>query len=104
MLSFTVNNIILHVMNLLLGPALRLIDCLTNIWSRDLTVLDKRIPTNCYSFIESNCLIVNVTTLDIILFTLHLLLADIVGDVGDVTPSVVAVVTLHNIIILGLLH
>merc|ERR1712131_299238 len=72
-LSFTSNNIILNIMNLLFGPALRLIFCSTNLRSLNITILDKWSSTDLDSFIESNCFIFNETVLSEVFLTFLLL-------------------------------
>merc|ERR1719290_705035 len=91
-------------MNLLLGPALRLILSPTDLWAFNLTVLDKWLPTDLSGFIEGNLFISNETRLLEVLLAIFLLLGLIVGSVGGVAPPVIGVVTLDHIIILGLLH
>merc|ERR1712145_41644 len=103
-LSFTSNNIILNIMNFLLGPALRLIFSSTDLRTLNITILDKRGSTDLDSFIESNCFIFNETALSEVFLTLLLLLRLIVCHIGGVTPLVITVVTLDNIIIFSFLN
>merc|ERR1712173_382396 len=103
-LSPALNNIILNIMNLLLGPALRLILSSANLWSLNITVLYKRGSTDFNGLIESNLLVFNETALSEVLFTLLLLLRLVVGDIGGMAPLVVRVVTLHNIIVFSFLN
>merc|ERR1719419_1342815 len=91
-------------MNLLLGPALRLILSPADLRTLNFTILHKRLPTDLSSFIESNLFISNETRLLEVLLAIFLLLRLIVGSVGGVAPPVIGVVTLDHIIILGLLH
>jgi len=103
-LSGAADNIILYIMNLLLGPALRLILSPADLRTLNFTILHKRLPTDLSSFIESNLFISNETRLLEVLLAIFLLLGLIVGSVGGVAPPVIGVVTLDHIIILGLLH
>merc|ERR1740128_335206 len=91
-------------MNLLLGPALRLIFSSANLRSLDITVLHKGSSADLNSLIESNLLVFNKTALPVVLLALLLLLGLVGGDVGGVAPLVIRVITLHNIIILSLLN
>jgi len=98
------DNIILNIMFLLLGPALTLILGPTDLRSLDVTILDKRSSTDLNSLIKGNLLIINETVLSEVLLTLFLLLRLIVGDIGGMTPTVIAMVTLNNLIILSLFN
>merc|ERR1719205_320515 len=91
-------------MNLLLGPALRLILSYTYFRSLDITVLDQRGSADSNSLIKSNLLIFNGTVFPEVLLALLLLLRLIVCDVSSVASLVIGVITLHNIIILSLLN
>merc|ERR1711922_9179 len=86
------------------GPALRLVLSCTDFRSLDITILYKRCSTYLYSLIESNLLIINETILSEVLFTFFFLLRFIVCDIGGVTSSVIAMVTLNNFIIFSLLN
>merc|ERR1719481_2124573 len=103
-LSCTGDNIILYIMNLLLGPALRLILSPANLGTLYITVLDQGSPADLSSLVEGNLFISNEAALLEVLLTIFLLLGFIVGSVGGVAPPVIGVVTLDHIIILGLLH
>merc|ERR1711970_570712 len=103
-LSPALNNIILNIMNLLLGPALRFILSSANLRSLNITVLYKRGSADLNGLIESDFLVFNETVLPVVLLALLFLLRLVVGDIGGVAPLVVRVVTLHNIIILSLLN
>merc|ERR1711892_1269130 len=70
-------------MDLLLGPALRLVLSPAYLRALDVTVLDKRSSA--------------------VLLTLLLLLRLVVGDIGGVAPFVIGVVTLDHVVILSLL-
>ena len=89
-------------MNLLLGPALRLILSSTNLGSLDITVLHKRSSADLNSLVESNLLVFNETALSVVLLALLLLLGLVVGDIGGVAPPVIGVVALDDIVVLGL--
>ena len=102
--SGALNNIIFDIMNLLLGPALGLVFCSANLRSLDVTVLHKRSSADFNSLVECNLLVLNETALPEVLLALLFLLGLVVGDIGGVAPLVVGVVTLHNIIVLSLLH
>jgi len=103
-LSFTVNNIILNFMNLLLGPALRLILSSTDLRSLHITILHQGSSTDLNCLIKGDLFILDETTLPEVLLTLLFLLGLVVGDIGGVAPLVIRVVTLLNIIILSLFH
>ncbi len=98
------NYIILHIMDFLLGPALRLILSPADLRALDSTVLDKRCAADLDCLIEGNLFILNEAVLPEVLFAFLLLLRLIVGHIGGVAPLVIAVVTLHNIIVLSLLN
>merc|ERR1719516_327288 len=103
-LSFTSNNIILNIMNLLFGPALRLIFSSTDLRSLNITILDKWSSTDLDSLIESNLLVFDETALSEVLLTLLFLLGLVVCDIGGVTSLVTTMVTLDNIIIFSFLN
>ncbi len=102
--SLTGHNIVLNIMNLLLGPALRLILSPADLRSLDITILDKGGTANLDSLVECNLLILDKAFLPEVLLALLLLLRLVVGDIGCVTPLVIRMVTLNNIIILSLLN
>merc|ERR1711902_185072 len=91
-------------MNLLLGPALRLVLSSADLRSLNITVLDQRSSADLNSLVECNLLVFNETALPKVLLALLLLLGLVVGDIGGVAPLVVRVITLNNIIILSLLN
>jgi len=101
--GLTLNNIILNIMFLLLGPTLGFILGSTDLRSLDITVLDQGLPAHLNSLIDSILLIVDEAVLSEVLLALLLLLGLIVGNVGGVAPSVVGVVTLDSLIVLSLL-
>merc|ERR1711915_126928 len=102
--SLTLNHIILNIMLLLLGPALRLILGSTDLRALHITVLDQGSSAHLHGLIEGNLLVVDETVLPEVLLTFLLLLGLIVGYIGGVTPPVIGVVTLDNLIIFSLLH
>merc|ERR1712002_81363 len=102
-LSGALNDVVLHIVNLLLGPALRFVLGPANLRSLDITILDERGSADLSSLVEGNLLILDETVLPEVLFTVLLLLGLVVGDIGGVAPPVVGVVALDNIVVLGLL-
>ena len=62
-LGSALDNIILYIMNLLFGPALRLVLSAANLWALNVTILDKRRSTDFDCLVESNLLVLNETTL-----------------------------------------
>jgi len=100
--SFTFNNIIFNIMFFLLGPALALILGTADFGSLDIAILHKRSTADLDSFVESNLLVFNEAVFPEVFITLFLLLGFIVGGVSGVTPFVIRVITLNNIIIFGL--
>merc|ERR1719308_596322 len=98
------DNIILNLMLLLLGPALRLILSSADLRALHITVLDQRSSAHLHGLVESNLLVVDEAVLPEVLLALLLLLGLVVGHIGGVTPPVVGVVALHNFIILSLLN
>jgi len=101
-LGGALNNVILHIVDLLLGPALGFILGPANLRSLDITILDKRGPADLSSLVEGNLLVLNETVLPEVLFAVLLLLGLVVGDIGGVAPPVVGVIALDNIIVFGL--
>merc|ERR1719435_387998 len=91
-------------MLLLLSPTLRLILSSTNLRSLDITVLDQRGSAHRSSLIESDGFILYEAVLPVVLLALLLLLGLIVCDISSVTPLVIGVVALHNIVILSLFN
>merc|ERR1719250_381501 len=77
-LSLALNNIILNIMFLLLGPALRFILSPTNLRSLNFTVLDQGFSTNIHCLLESNLLVLYEAAFPEGLLTLFLLLRVIV--------------------------
>merc|ERR1711863_9910 len=102
-LSPALNHVILHVVNLLLGPALGLVLRPADLGSLDITVLHQRSPADLNSLIESDLLVLDETVLPEVLLALLLLLGLVLGDIGGVAPPVVGVVALDHVVVLGLL-
>merc|ERR1712012_1328102 len=90
-------------MDLLLGPALGLVLGTADLGSLNVTILDQRSSADMDSLAEGNLLVLNETALPEVLLALLLLLGVVVGDVGGVTPLVVAMVALDHVIVLNLL-
>merc|ERR1712186_287015 len=103
-LSPALNHVILHVVNLLLGPTLGLVLRPADLGSLDIAVLHQRSTADLNGLVEGDPLVLDETTLPEVLLALLLLLGPVVGDVGGVAPLVVAVVALHHVVVLGLLH
>merc|ERR1712198_577534 len=101
--GLTLNNVILNIMLLLLGPALRLVLGSADLRSLHITVLDKGSSAHLDCLVEGDLLVVDEAVLPEVLLALLLLLGLVVGDIGGVAPPVVGVVTLNNLIILSLL-
>ena len=102
--SFTFNNIIFNIMNLLLGPAFRFIFSSTDLRSLDITILDQGGSAHLDGLIEGNLLVVDEAVLPEVLLALLLLLGFVVGDVGGVTPPVIRMVALDNFIVFSLFN
>merc|ERR1719278_2500746 len=90
-------------MDLLLGPALGFAFSSADLRALDVTVLHKRGPADLSSLVEGNLLVLDETALPEVLVTVLLLLRLVVGDVSGVAPPVVGVITLDNLVVLGLL-
>merc|ERR1711895_304562 len=103
-LGLTIDNIVLDIMNLLLGPTLGLVLSPADLRTLDIAVLDQRSSANTGCLIECNLFVLDETVLPEVLLALLLLLGPVVGHVGGVTPPVVGVVALHHIVVLCLLH
>jgi len=102
--SLALDNIILNIMLLLLGPALRLVLSSTDLVSDLVTVLDERSTADLNSLGDGLGLVLDEAALPEVFITFFLLLRLIVGHVGCVTSLVVGVVTLDNLVILNLLN
>ena len=101
-LSGALDDIVLHIVDLLLCPALGFVLSPADLRSLDITILDKRGPANLSGLVEGNLLILDETVLPEVLLAVLLLLGLVVGDIGGVAPPVVGVVALDNIIVFGL--
>merc|ERR1719348_1752526 len=91
-------------MNLLLGPALRLVFSSADLRSLDITILDARSSADGNGLIESNLFILDETALSEVLLAFFLLLRLVVCDIGGVASFIIRVITLDNIIILSLFN
>merc|ERR1711899_100899 len=98
----TLDNIVLDVVNLLLGPTLGLILGPADLRALDVAVLHKRGATDLSGLVEGDLLVFDEAALPEVLVTVLLLLGLILGHIGGVTPPIVRVVTLDNLVILGL--
>ena len=96
-LSGALDDVVLHVMDLLLGPALGFVLGPADLRSLDITILDKRGPADLRGLVECNLPVLDETVLLEVLFALLLLLGLVLGDVGGV-----GVVALDNIVVFGL--
>merc|ERR1711872_834714 len=76
-------------MNLLLGPALRLILSPANLRSLNITVLDQRSSADLNSLIESDFFVFDETAFSEVLFTFFFLLGLVVCDIGGVASLVI---------------
>jgi len=83
---------------------LRLILCGADLWAWDVTVLDKRLPTDLHSHLLCSRTVFDEAVLSEILITLFLLLGLISSFIACGASLVVAVVTGDLLIILRLLH
>merc|ERR1711962_700503 len=103
-LSGTFDDIVLDIMNLLLGPTLGLVLSPVDLRTLDITVLDQRSSADISCLVEGDLFVLDETAFPEVLLALLLLLGLVVGHVGGVTPPVVGVVALHYIVVLCLLH
>lgn len=103
-LGLALDNIVLDIMSLLLGPTLGLVLSPADLGTLDVAVLDQRSPTDVGCLVEGDLFVLDETVLPEVLLALLLLLGLVVGHVGGVTPPVVGVVALHHIVVLCLLH
>jgi len=100
--GLTSNNIILNIVLVVTGLALRLVDGLTLL--RALSVTDQGSVAELDLLIRSNLLVLNEAVLDEVLLALLLLLRLEVSGVGGVTLLAVAMLALNDVIVLGLLN
>merc|ERR1719489_95366 len=101
-LSSALNHVVLHIVNLLFGPALGFVLGPADLGSLHNTVLHKRGPADLSGLVEGDLLILDETVLPEVLLALLLLLGLVLGDIGGVAPPVVGVVALDNIVVLRL--
>merc|ERR1719192_1974189 len=97
------HHVVLHVVHLLLGPALGLVLGAADLGTLHVAVLHQRGAAHLDGLVEGDLLVLDEASLPEVLITLLLLLRLVVGDVGGVAPLVVAVVALHHVVVLGLL-
>jgi len=102
--GLTLDNIVLDVVDLLLGPALGFVLSPADLGSLHITVLHKRGPADLSGLIEGNLLVLNEAALPEVLVTVLLLLRLVLCDIGGVAPPVIGVVALDNLVVLGLLN
>merc|ERR1719397_52329 len=98
------DHIVLHVVHLLLGPALGLILSPADLGALNVAVLHQRGPAHGGCLVEGDLLVLDEAALPEVLLAVLLLLGLVVGGVGGVTPPVVGVVALHHVVVLRLLH
>ena len=98
------DHVVLHFMNLGLGPALGLVLGPADLGALNVAVLHQRSSADLNSLVESDLLVVNETILPEVLLALLLLLGLVVGDVGGVAPRVVAVVAMHLLVVFDHVH
>merc|ERR1719150_2870259 len=96
------HHVVLHVVHLLLGPALGL--GAADLGTLHVAVLHQRGAAHLDGLVEGNLLVLDEASLPEVLLAVLLLLGLVVGDVGGVAPLVVAVVALHHVVVLDLLH
>merc|ERR1719341_383453 len=98
------DHIVLHVVHLLLGPALGLVLSPADLGALHVAVLHQRGPAHSGCLVEGDLLVLDETALPEVLLAVLLLLGLVVGGVGGVAPPVVGVVALHHVVVLRLLH
>ena len=118
-------HVILHLMDFLLGPALRLVLSAADLLALEITILDQGVSADLDCLVKGHSVIFDVATFEKILVTFLNLLAkvsrsvrtstlmksdisdiiipEIICDIGCVTSPVVAVVTFDHVLILSLL-
>merc|ERR1719283_636339 len=102
--GFTFHNIILDIMDLLLGPTLGLIFGPADLRALHITVLHQRGSAHIGCLVEGNLLILDETVFPEVLITVFLLLGLVLGHIGRVASPVIGMVTLDHLIILCLLN
>ena len=103
-LSPALHHVVLHVVHLLLGPALGLVLGAADLGTLHVAVLHQRGAADLDGLVEGDLLVLDEASLPEVLLAVLLLLGLVVGGVGGVAPPVVRVVALHHIVILSLLH
>merc|ERR1712024_260644 len=98
------HHVVLHVVHLLLGPALGLVLGAADLGTLHVAVLHQRGAADLDSLVEGDLLVLDEASLPEVLLALLLLLGLVVGDVGGVAPLVVGMITLNDVVVLGLLH
>merc|ERR1712133_325234 len=98
------DHVVLHVVHLLLGPALGLVLGPADLRALHVAVLHQGGPADGGGLVEGDLLVLDETVLPEVLLAVLLLLRLVVGGVGGVAPPVVGVVALHHVVVLGLLH
>ena len=87
-LSGAFNHIVLHIVNLLFGSALRFVLGPADLGSLDITILHKREPADLSSFVEGDLLVLDETVLPEVLPTLLLLPAELLVQAEHVDGDV----------------
>ena len=95
--SGTGNNVVLNIVLLLLGPALALVLGTADLGAGGVTILDQGGTAHLHGLVEGNLLVVDETVLSEVLLALLLLLGLVVGHVGGVASTVVAMVALKRV-------
>merc|ERR1712020_390258 len=85
--GLTLNHVILNIVLLLLGPALRFVLSSTNLRSLNITVFNQWLSAHLHNLIHSRLLEDDETALSEVLLAILLLLGLVVGGVGGVTTS-----------------
>merc|ERR1719184_347570 len=98
------DHVVLHIVHLLLGPALGLVLSPADLGALHVTVLHRRGPADSGCLVEGDLLVLDEAALPEVLLAVLLLLGLVVGGVGGVAPPVVGVVALHHVVILRLLY
>merc|ERR1711911_126729 len=101
--ALALNNVVLDVVLLLLGPTLGLVLGPADLGALDVADLDEGGPAHLDGLVVDNLLVVDEAVLPEVLLALLLLLGLVVGHVGGVAPPVVGVVTLNSLVVLSLL-
>merc|ERR1719341_3114208 len=83
------DNVVLHIVNLLLGPALGLVLSPADLGALYVAVLHQRGPADGGCLVEGDLLVLDEAALPEVLLAVLLLLGLVVGGVGGVAPPVV---------------